>query len=599
VAAIPEGLPIVATLALARGLLRMARRNAIVQRLAAVEALGATTIICTDKTGTLTMNELTVERVLTAAGSEHAAGDPLLERVLTIGVLCNNASLDAGGSAIGDPLEAALLRAGRDAGLDREDLLESLPEIREEAFDPRSKMMATLHEADGRVLVAVKGAPESVLEACTTMASTDGDRPLDAAARASWLEHVDQLATDGLRVLAHADRTVDHAAADVLTSLRLLGLVGFADPPRPDAAAAVDACGRAGVRVVMVTGDQPITARSIARAVGLVEDGEATVWQGKDLTRLRAADPGTDAELARVRVFARVTPAEKLDLIEAFQRQGHVVAMTGDGVNDAPALRKADIGVAMGRRGTQVAREAADMVLEDDALSTIIAAVRQGRVIFDNIRRFVMYLLSCNLSEVLVIASASVTPAPLPVLPLQILFLNLVTDVFPALALGLGEGSEDVVERPPRPGSEQILMREHWKAMAVWACLITVAVLGAFWLAIVGFGMDDSRAVTVSFLTLAFAQLWHVFNMRLRGSRVSRNAVVGNPWVWAALGICVSLLAAAVWLPPFARVLGVVSPGLDGWGLVLGMSLFPAVAGQFFLVRGDSQAHPRASGTIG
>jgi len=601
VAAIPEGLPIVATLALAKSMLRIAQRNAVVQRLAAVETLGATSIICTDKTGTLTMNELTVTRLWMSGGLVEIHGDgtalregrPLtddesrmLKDILTVGVLCNNAALQDDGTAVGEPLEGALLRAGAAAGLQRATLLDQSPEVREEAFDAATKMMATVHRTEaGRHYVAVKGAPEAVLEASVSVRTESGDRELDPAGRQTWQKHVDALAGSGFRLLAHADKTVDDAGADVYEGLRLLGLVGFVDPPRSDAAPAIEACHRAGVQVVMVTGDQPLTARSIARAVGLIEDDDHQVCRGDDIERLQRSP---DA-LGRARIFARVTPKQKLDLIDAFQRTGRVVAMTGDGVNDAPALKKADIGVAMGRRGTQVAREAADMVLEDDAFATIVVAVRQGRVIFDNIRRFVMYLLSCNISEILLVASASATSAPLPILPLQILFLNLVTDVFPALALGLGEGSDEVMTRPPRPSTEQILTRDHWIAMALWAGLITASVLAAFWTALARLGMDEGQAVTVSFLTLAFAQLWHVFNMRGRGSALARNDIVANPWIWGALVLCTGLLLSAVFLPPLAGVLRVTPPTPAGWLLIAGLSLVPVILGPL-VARGHTEA---------
>jgi Ca2+-transporting ATPase len=591
VAAIPEGLPIVATLALARGMLRMARRNAVVQRLAAVETLGATSVICTDKTGTLTRNELTAARVWLRDGLAEIQGDGTvvlegrqlredasrrLTELLTVGVLCNNAALHDEGTSAGDPLEVALLRAGANAGLRRARLLEEMPEVREEAFDTATRMMATIHKtAAGSHYVAVKGAPEAVIEASVSVRHTTGDCDLDPKERDTWQRRIDELAGSGIRVLAHADKTVEDPERHPYEGLRLLGLVGFVDPPRHDAASAIDACQRAGIQVVMVTGDQPLTARSIARAVHLVADGEHQVFTGQDIERFGASP----RELREARVFARVTPKQKLDLIDAFQRSGQVVAMTGDGVNDAPALKKADIGVAMGRRGTQVAREAADMVLEDDAFATIVAAVRQGRVIFDNIRRFVLYLLSCNVSEILLVASASVTSAPLPILPLQILFLNLVTDVFPALALGLGEGGGDVMSRPPRRSTEQILTRRHWMAMALWAAVITAAVLAAFVTALVPLGMDEEGAVTVSFLTLAFAQLWHVFNMRSRNSNPFRNDVVANPWIWGALVLCTALLLAAVYVPPLADVLSVTPPTGRGWMVVIGLSLLPLITG--------------------
>ncbi|MEZ5318524.1 MAG: cation-transporting P-type ATPase [Vicinamibacterales bacterium] len=602
VAAIPEGLPIVATLALARGMLRMAHRNAIVQRLSAVETLGATSVICTDKTGTLTRNELTVTHVWTAAGLARMpeetgelapAARARVEPVLVAGALCNNAAVGPDGASVGDPLEAALLRAATIAGVDRAALLRERPEAREEAFDPGTKMMATFHRAGGAAYtIAVKGAPEAVFEACATVAAPDGDRPMDVGERAEWLARVDELADDGCRVLALADGRTSDATASPYHGLRLLGLIGFLDPPRHDATAALAACRRAGIQVVMVTGDQPRTARSIARAIDLAGEDGVEVLRGEDIPRIA----GQPDALRRARIFARVTPRQKLDLIEAFQRAGHVVAMTGDGVNDAPALKKADIGVAMGRRGTQVAREAADMVLEDDAFDTIVAAIRQGRAIFGNIRRFVVYLLSCNISEVLLIAAASATTAPLPILPLQILFLNLVTDVFPALALGLGEGAAGIMTRPPRPATEQILMRDHWIAMAGWAALITASVAGAFWLALARLHLPEPEAVTVSFLTLAFAQLWHVFNTRGPRSRLLRNDVVGNPWVWGALALCTLLLVAAVFVPPFARLLRVASPGAAGWLVVVAMSLAPVLAGQIVLAFRGRRA--RATGTV-
>ena len=575
VATIPEGLPIVATIALARGMWRMARRNVLVNRLSAVETLGATTVICTDKTGTLTENRMTVCRIaLPGDDVEVATGsgdgvftangervDPVaradLREALEIGMLCNNASLD-GASAeeesrpIGDPTEVALLAAGRSAGLSRGALLAESPEVREEAFDPGRKMMATVHEHAAPYRVAIKGAPEAVLAVCTSIRTPDGDAEMTAAERRRWLLRTEQMAADGLRVLALATKQVCSADIRPYENLVLLGVVGLRDPPREDVREAIAACHTAGIRVVMVTGDQPLTARTIARAVGLVADAGAGVVLGEELrpaTTLSAVDRGV---LLDVRIFARVTPEQKLHLIDLHQQAGAVVAMTGDGVNDAPALKQADIGIAMGRRGTQVAREAADMVLRDDAFRSIVTAIAQGRIIFGNIRAFVLYLLSCNVSEVLIVAAASLVDAPLPIRPLQILFLNLVTDVFPALALGVGEGPPDVLRRPPRNPAEPILDRRQWKAIAGYGVLITCAVLAAFAGALHGLQMGAGRAVTVLFLTLAFAQLWHVFNMRSRGSSRCRNEITRNPFVWAAIVLCAGLLLAAVYVPPLA-----------------------------------------------
>ncbi|HEY8504335.1 MAG TPA: cation-transporting P-type ATPase [Gemmataceae bacterium] len=603
VAAIPEGLPIVATVALARGMWRMARRNALINQLAAVEALGATGVIFTDKTGTLTENRMTVTLLVTAAGEVEVRGEgepfppdgnPLnpggqevLREALEVGVLCNNASLrpagagDAEAQGVGDPLEVALLAAGERAGLRREELTRKWEEVREEPFDPDVRMMATFHRDGGRVRVAVKGAPEAVVPVCTRVREAGGGRELTEEERQEWLRRSQGLAARGLRMLALATKDVDDPGAPPYEGLTLLALVGLLDPPRGDVRDAIRQCREAGIRVVMVTGDHAATAATIADAVGLAERGEAVVVEGKDLKDPREM---SEAELRRAReavVFARVSPRQKLDLISLYQERGAVVAMTGDGVNDAPALKKADIGVAMGRRGTQVAREAADMVLKDDAFSTIVAAIEQGRVIFNNIRKFVVYLLSCNISEILIVALAAAADAPLPVLPLQILFLNLVTDVFPALALGAGEGEPGAMKRPPRPPGEAILTRRHWLAVGGYGLLITVAVLGAFALALSWLGMGTQQAVTVSFLTLGFAQVWHVFNMRQSGSGLWGNEVTRNPFVWGAVALCAALLLAAVYLPGLRTVLGVADPGAAGWGLVLGMSLIPLAAGQF------------------
>jgi Ca2+-transporting ATPase len=372
---------------------------------------------------------------------------------------------------------------------------------------------------------------------------------------------------------------VDRADEDPFRDLTLLGLFGLEDPPKARAREAVEACRAAGIGVVMITGDQAATARNIAYAVGLVDDPGAEVLAGSALRRLEELTPEEAERLRAVRVFARATPEQKLRLIALHQATGAVVAMTGDGVNDAPALKQADIGVAMGRRGTDVARQAAAMVLEDDELATIVAAVEQGRAIFANIRKFVVYLISCNISEILIVGVASMADVPLPLLPLQILFLNLVTDVFPALALGVGEGDPSLMRQPPRPPAEPFLARRQWIGIVVWASLITLAVFGSMAAAAYWLRLDSRGAVTVSFMTLAAAQLWHVFNMREAGSRRWRNEITRNPWVWGALALCGALLVASVELPPFARVLQLEDLDSKGWSLVLGASLLPALVG--------------------
>jgi Ca2+-transporting ATPase len=580
VAAIPEGLAIVATLALARGMWRMARQNALIERLSAVETLGATTVILTDKTGTLTENRMTVQRLWIASGeielpthTHQLADDPQAVRLLDVAVLCNDATLGhTAKESSGDPMEIALLRAGRSAGIGRHALLEKLPIARKHAFDAGSKMMATVHRHGEHFLVAVKGAPEAVLAACVQAAAAQGDIAMDDAARAEWSARVERLGQHGLRVLACASKNWPRDDAPPYEDLTFLGLIALEDPARADVPHAIEDCRRAGIRVVMVTGDHAVTARSIGRAVGLAAD---KVVEGRHVEKAIA---GKHADLMDVGIFARVSPAEKLALVRAYQAAGDVVAMTGDGVNDAPALRQADIGVAMGMRGTDVAREAAAMILLDDAFPTIVKAIREGRVIFDNIRRFVAYLLSCNLSEVLVVGLAILFALPLPILPLQILYLNLVTDVFPAFALALGEGERDVLERPPRDPKEPIVGRSQWIAIVLQSIALSAGTFGSLVLARDWLALDSRSVVTVTFLTLAFAQLWHVFNMRHPRSGRLLNEVTRNPWLWGALVLCTVLVAVPPYVAPLAYVLHLVPPTAAMWGVILGMSLAPLAA---------------------
>ena len=614
IAAIPEGLPIVATIALARGMRRMAKRHALINKLSAVETLGSTTVICTDKTGTLTLNQMTVTQVVLESGtiqvsdeSSETQGpflqndqpvDPAEHQVLTealqVGVLCNNAALskqtndsdeqdeESTSKTVGDPMEVALLAVGAKADMQRPQPLETFPEVREVAFDPDAKMMATYHETSkgNGFRVAVKGAPEAVVEVCTQIRTNDGTHELSDKGRQKWLQKNTEMAENGLRVLAIASKTADAQDEDPYQNLTLIGFLGMLDPPRKDVRESIELCHQAGIRVIMVTGDQSITARNVGQAVGLVTQDNARATEGKDLKEPQELSSEDQERLREVPIFSRVSPKQKLNLIALHQQHGQIVAMTGDGVNDAPALEKADIGIAMGKHGTQVAREAADMILKDDAFSTILEAVRYGRVIFGNIRKFVMFLLSGNAGEIFIVGLATLFNAPLPLLPLQILFLNFIADVFPALALGVGVGTGEVMHHAPRNPKEPVMTTRHWMAIIGYGVLIAASVLTAFALAFYWLDASTERAVTISFLTLSIARLWHVFNMRDYDTNLFSNEVTRNPWVWGALVLCLALILSAVFIPFLAQILQLVMPGFFDWVLILGMSLVPFIVGQ-------------------
>lgn len=607
VAAVPEGLPVVATLALARGVLRMSRRNALVKQLASVETLGSAGVVFSDKTGTLTEGRMEARRLLLPGGEDvdlrEAGADagPAVRAALLVGSLCGNATINEDGDDVGDPMELALQRAAERAGLeDRADLLEIAPEQWEEAFDRDTRMMATAHQvpADdavdalggesaathfggGQVLVAVKGAPEDVLAACTT--EHEGGELTDER-REEWLARNDALAGEGLRLLALARATDERDPDEPYHGLELLGMIGLLDPPRQATKDAIAQCHRAGVRVVMVTGDQPSTAAAIAREVGLVRgDEDVEVITGADVPPSEEWDDATRDRLAAASVFARLEPAQKLDLIDLAQDRGEVVGMTGDGVNDAPALESADIGIAMGDKGTQVARDAADIVLQDDAFESIVAAIREGRTVFENIRRFVVYLLSGNLGEIAAVTITALLNAPIPLLPLQILFINLASDVFPAAALGVVEGDDSVLDHPPREPGTPILDRRRWIETGVWSALVAAATLGIFAYALGPAGLEEDAAVTVSFMAFVIARLVHVFNMRAPDEPVLGHRIARAPAVWAALAVSFGLLLLGLYVPFLAGPLGVVTPDATIWTLALVGGLGVLVVGQLGL----------------
>ncbi|HEX6322752.1 MAG TPA: cation-translocating P-type ATPase [Vicinamibacterales bacterium] len=547
IAAVPEALPTVVTIALAVGMRRMARRHALVRRLPAVETLGSTTVVCTDKTLTLTTGEMTLDRVWIAGGEVPLRKAP--PRLLRTAVLASGAA---------DPMDDAILAAGAKLGVSREALARERPERGAIPFSSERKYMAAFHEDRGALTVHVKGAPGRLLEMSRELADNTGPRELDEALRQHVRDGNEALASEGLRVLAFASGRVDAPNEAAIKDLTFEGLAGFVDPPADGVKEAIATLKGAGLRTIMITGDQKLTAEAIARELGV--DG----------------------------VYSRVSPEEKLRIVEELQGQGEIVAMLGDGVNDAAALKRADVGVAMGRRGTDVAKEAAAIVLQDDRFGTVAAAVEEGRVIYTNIRKFVFYLFSCNLAEVLVLLSAGVAGLPLPLLPLQLLWLNMLTDTFPALALAMEPGDRDVMQRPPRSPREAILSRSFMLGVLFYAALITAATLAAYLWAL---DHAPQKAVTMAFMTLAFAQVLHLGNARSAGAVVRPSSIISNPWAIAGAGLAIGLQLVAMFYAPLRNLLELVP--LDGreWMITAGCAAAPAVIGQIVKsVRGRTQA---------
>jgi Ca2+-transporting ATPase len=591
VAAVPEGLPAVTTLILALGVLRMAKQRAIVRRLPAVETLGSATVICTDKTGTLTENRMTVREYFLSDGrtveiaedNGSRVKDDLLEHAVRIGVLCSEASFQVDEAeqlqAIGDPTETALLVVADALVLDvhRERL--AYPKSAEQPFHPSAKRMTTVHEArGGGHFAALKGAPGVVLEACSSYC-LDGaiSHPMDKETRAKFHAVNEEMAGRALRVLAlavkHFDEAFGHPSdTDLQTGFTFLAFVGMIDPPRPGVAEAIQSARTAGIRTVMLTGDQVNTGKAIARELGIGDESLQAV-QARDLTGI---DQSQLAQLARsTEVFARVSPEDKLRIVEALQEAGEVVAVTGDGVNDAPALKRANIGIAMGQRGTEVAKDASDVVLADDNFATIVGAIEGGRTIYANIIKFVHMMFSHNLAEVIVIFVAIVIGWPLPLLPLQILWMNLVTDVFPALGLAVEPPSSDIMKRPPHSRSESFLSRRFVLLIAWQAAMLGAIGLLAYAWALSRYG-PGSHARSIALFSLIAIQLGHVFNCRSQ----TRSAFAGltrNPFIWVAVAIVVGLQFLAVYLAPLRIVLDTVEPMSIDW-IVIGTGVLLPVA---------------------
>lgn len=573
VAAIPEGLPAVVTIVLAIGMRRMAAKRAIIRRLPAVETLGSASVICSDKTGTLTQNKMTVTALASAGGKialHSAEGNFILE----LGTLCTDCT-EEGGAVLGEPTEVAIVNA---CGTSKQNLEQKYPRVSEIAFSSARKMMTTVHRLPGGgYRIITKGAPDLLLAHCTAYGK--GSAALGEPVRQAILRQNDQMASQALRILGVAFRDVVSLppVGEMEKNLSFLGLIGMIDPPRPQAKEAVRLCRKAGIRAVMITGDHAVTATAIARDLGILNDAHG-VMTGAELDRI--SQQKLTKEISRFSVFARVTPEHKVRIVKAFQARGEVVAMTGDGVNDAPALKAADIGCAMGKSGTDVAKNSADMIMTDDNFATIVAAVREGRGIYDNIKKTVHFLISCNIGEILTVFVAFLLHLPAPLLAIQLLWVNLVTDSLPALALGVEPIEDDIMERKPEKASKGIFSGSAGYHIMVEGCLIGALALLAYTIGRVFFDGNPAEPLigrTMAFVVLSLSQVVHTFNVHSHQS-VFQGGFLRNPRLIGAAAICVLLQVSVVVVGPLSALFQTVSLSGMQWLLVVGLSLVPLVA---------------------
>ncbi len=614
IAAVPEGLPAIVTINLAIGMREMIKRNALIRRLPAVETLGSASAICSDKTGTLTQNQMTVVKLyvdrefVSVTGQGYApdgeftqneqrvelSSIPDVQRLLLGALLASDARLENvpsdpasyrknGYRMIGDPTEGALVTVAAKANLWREEVERDFPRINEIPFDSARKRMSTFHRSNNKtpgILVMTKGAPEIVLERCCSILIDGKEEPISEEERAE-IQHVNHnLASQALRVLAvaqrHLDTVPDEIHPDVVEKdLTFIGLIAMIDPARPEVASAIEKARHAGIRTVMVTGDYPDTARAIAAEIGLLREG-GQVLRGDEIEQMSPEELAETIE--QVDVFARVSPEHKVRIVEAFHARDHVVAMTGDGVNDAPALKRASIGVAMGITGTDVTRETADMVLMDDNYVSIVAAVEQGRIIYSNIRKFVYFLLSCNLAEIAVIFLATLAGTPSPLTPIQLLWLNLLTDGAPALALGVEKGDPDIMDHPPRPVHEPIINRDMRIGMVVQTIVITAVTLTAF---AVGHHLRPNDgwmlARTMAFVTLSASELVRAYTARSEIYALLKIGVFSNKFMQYAVFTSIGLLLAVVYIPFLQEIFDAVALNLTHWLYLLPLILLPSI----------------------
>jgi P-type Ca2+ transporter type 2C len=586
VAAVPEALPAVVTISLALGVQRMVKRNALVRRLPAVETLGSTSVICSDKTGTLTKDEMTARQVYVAEDMFEVSGagfephgkftragavvEPpeALKLLLRAAALTSDARLARSNGRWqikGDPTEGALVVLAAKAGLKKIDLEARFPRVHEVPFSSEAKRMTTLHRSPSGLIAYAKGAPEIILESCAYWLTYRGEERLDKNRHETLLQTAREMARQALRVLAVAYKS-NATFEDCEHDMVFLGLVGMIDPPRPEARAAIQQCAKAGIKPVMITGDHPVTAEAVARELGLLNKGR--VITGSELEAM--SEPNFESAVEEISVYARVSPAHKLRVITALQKKDHVVAMTGDGVNDAPALKKADIGIAMGITGTEVSKEAAAMTLTDDNFASIVAAVEEGRAIFNNIKKYLMYLLSSNIGEIGLMLGAALLGLPLPLTAVQILYVNLATDGLPALALAVDPPEEDLMRRPPRNRRIGIFTRPVVILMLVgglWS--MTVNLLLFYWL--LSSGRDLREAMSMIFVLLVMIEFFKAYNFR--SDRVSAlERPFANRWLNVVILAELGLLVLIIYLPFFQYLLGTVSMGTTDWLLVVGLA---------------------------
>ena len=578
VAAIPEALSSIVTIVLAIGTQKMAKQNAIIKELKAVESLGAVSVICSDKTGTLTQNRMTVEQIYADGklcdGKDLELANDAQRLLLKTALLASDATHDEeSGTSIGDPTEVALVLLGENFGVEEGAYRSQHQRLAELAFDSDRKLMTTLQEIEGVPTLMTKGAIDVLLERSDRIMTSDGVRPLTEEDREKIMQVNNDLSEQGLRVLAFGYRELDcvrELSLDDEQGYVFIGLISMIDPPRPESVAAVADAKRAGIRTVMITGDHKVTATAIAKRIGIFEEGDLAV-SGPELEQM--TDEELDRKLAHISVYARVSPEHKIRIVTAWQRRGQIVAMTGDGVNDAPALKQADIGVAMGITGTEVSKDAAAMILADDNFATIVGAVTNGRGVYENIKNVIGFLLSGNMAGILCVLFASMMALPAPFAAVHLLFINLLTDSLPAIAIGMEPAGSDLLNRKPRDPQEPLLSRDLAKRIGLQGLLIAIPVMIAFYQ---GYRTGTAEAMTMAFATLTLARLFHGFNCREDRS-ILRMGLSGNPASLAAFGVGVLLLAAVLLIPALHGLFQVAALTLPQLGMIAGLALLPTL----------------------